>query len=451
MALDTAVRPAREARKLPVYRDIPSFLRDPLGTFEELGRQARGDIVRLDAKVLSPYLVTRPEHLQHILRANQGNYARGGMFYAPLDKLFGDGILGQDEDAWMHSRRIIQPMFTARHIKRIQSDIAGFINEGLDPVEEAARTGAPVDALDLMASIVTKAIVGVIFGQRITREQVDDLAGATNAIIPSMIPRVVTPFLPRWVPRPKDKEFNDAIKTFDRHMYAVAEATPQDGDDDLLTLLLGAPDPHGLPASPKWLRDNFSGVYGAASETTVSAMVWAMPILFNHPEVYAKLCAEVDEVVGSDPVSPDHLPQLVYTKQVIDELLRYMPVGWLFSRVALGEDVIDGVRIPKGADILISPYLTHRSPLFWDRPDEFDPERFAPGAPIPHRYAYFPFGGGAHICIGNHLFATEALLLLAGLVSRFRITSVTPSDPTPVVGATLRPLERVMMTVRPAR
>ncbi|WP_332873347.1 cytochrome P450 [Actinocorallia populi] len=452
MALSTPARSAVKARSLPIYRDIPSLLRDPLNSFAEWGRQADGEIVRLDAKVCRPYLITAPDHVQHILRGNQANYARGGIFYSPLKDLFGDGILGADDgQTWVHSRRIMQPMFTARHIKLIQSRIAGFVKEGLDALEEPARTGTPVDVEDLMASIVTKAVVGLIFGQRIGREQADELTAATNTLIPSMIPRVVTPFLPEWVPRPKDRVFAEAIRVFDKHMYEVAAAEPQEGDDDLLTLFLGAPGPDGGPPSPKWLRDNFSGVYGAASESTVSAMVWLMPILARHPEVYAKLTAEIDEVIGADEMSPEHLPRLVYTKQVIDELLRYMPVGWLFSRVAVDEDVIDGVRIPRGADILISPFISHRSEKYWDRPLEFDPERFAPGAPAPNRYSYFPFGAGGHLCIGNHLFATEALLLLAGLFSRFRLVNVTPTEPTRVVGATIKPLEKVEMVVRPAR
>lgn len=220
-------------------------------------------------------------------------------------------------------------------------------------------------------------------------------------------------------------------------------------DDDILSLLLGTPQPGGGGAPTKWLRDNFCGMYGAATETTSVALTWLWPTLAANPDVFAKLIDEVERVVGAGPVVPEQLPKLVYTRQVVNEMLRHSPVAWMITRSAVAEDVIDGVRIDKGADVIISQYLTHRSSLFWDRPEVFDPERFAPGAPEPHRYAYFPFGGGEHLCIGSHMFLAEAQIVIASLLSRFRPEEITPSKVTPQLAASLRPREAVTMTLRP--
>jgi len=123
---------------------------------------------------------------------------------------------------------------------------------------------------------------------------------------------------------------------------------------------------------------------------------------------------------------------------VVAEALRLYPTSWLNLRVAAADDVIDGITIPRGAWILICPYLTHRHPEFWARPEEFDPSRFLQGPPGQgHRFAYVPFGGGQRKCIGHHFAAVEMTLILATLLAR---CEVAPVDPHPI-----RPEPRVSL------
>ncbi|WP_344242380.1 cytochrome P450 [Actinocorallia libanotica] len=444
-----AVKPAREARRIPVYRSIPRLSQNFLAEFERIGLAANCEVVRLDAKVLSPYLLVKPEHIQHVLKTNADNYIRESMFYTPLFRLFGNGILGESEEDWQLSRRTMQPMFTSRYIRSVTDRMITLINEGLDEAVEPARKGEPIDVATLMGSVVNKAIVGLVFGQRINPRQVAELAHASDVIVKAILPRLFTPFLPGWMPRPQDRAFAQAVKTFDDAMMPIARERAVQEQDDLLTVLLDREMPEGQEVPTSFLRDNFCGVYGAATETTSVALTWVWPTLADNPEVYERLVAEIEEVVGGGPLAAEHLPRLVYTRQVIDEMLRCMPVAWALTRGALEEDVIDGVRIEKGADIVISQYLTHRHPLIWDRPHEFDPDRFAPGRKPPHRYAYFPFGGGGHQCLGNHLFLAEATIAIASLLTRFRLVKATPSKVTPQLAASVRVKEKVQMILRP--
>ncbi|GAA3196546.1 hypothetical protein GCM10010468_07220 [Actinocorallia longicatena] len=418
-----------------------------------MGIRANGEIVRLDAKIFKPYLLTHPDHIQHVLRTNPQNYLRDSVFFRPLFRMFPQGILGESEENWDFSRRSIQPMFTARHVQVMMERLIELVNEGLDDAEEPARTGTPMAVRHLMGSVVNKAIVGLIFGDRIPRQKTDDLAVAADTIVKTMVPRMVTPFFPGWFPRPGDRGFRKAVALFDETMKPLArERDVVEGQADMLSLLIGTPQPDGSEPTDSWLRDNYVGMYTAATETTAIALTWLWPAVAAHPEVLARLKAEVWEVVGDGPVAVEHIRKLVYTRQVIDETLRWRPVVWLVTRGAEQDDVIGGVRIPKGADVIISQWVTHRSPLFWDRPDEFDPDRFAPDAPARNRYAYFPFGGGGHQCIGKELFLAEAVIVVASMLSRFDLVKIVPEDNfTPQLAATLRPKDEAYMTLKPRR
>jgi cytochrome P450 len=165
--------------------------------------------------------------------------------------------------------------------------------------------------------------------------------------------------------------------------------------------------------------------------------------------VAAGVLDEVRRVVGSGPPTAEHLTRLPYTGAVLRESLRLYPAAWIIPRTAQGRDSIGGVPVEAGATVLVSPYLTHRAEEVWPRPDVFDPQRFAAGHDGGrHRYAYLPFGAGAHHCIGSHLFTVEATLVVAAVLSRYRVTLIGP-PPAMQLAATLRPRRRVGLLLSP--
>jgi cytochrome P450 len=191
-------------------------------------------------------------------------------------------------------------------------------------------------------------------------------------------------------------------------------------------------------------------MFAAGTETTATALTWLWVALESRADVADRLCAEVERVVGSGPVMRDHLKDLKYTKTVLQELVRLYPVGWLIPRTAMRRDVIDGYTIRAGGTVLISPFLTQRLPEFWPNPDYFDPDRFSRPSPHQqHRFAYFPFGGGPHQCLGNHLFTVEAQVIIATMLSRYRprLMAAGPIDPLPA--ASLRPARAVRLLLKP--
>ncbi|MFF4415312.1 cytochrome P450 [Streptosporangium sp. NPDC001559] len=453
MSIDATAGTFRRSRTVPVHRALPGLMRDPVNALAEMGRRVKGEVVRLDLGLFRPYLVTHPDHVQQVLRAEWTGYRRDGMFWRPLRRMTGASVLGEDEP-WESSRKVLQPLFTRRYIATLAGEMAKVITDCVSRLDAYATSGRSVDIMEEMSRIVNRAVIRVLFGDRITPEEGELLAPAYDTAATSINFRLLMPFMPYSVRVPGDRAFMRAVKTVDDVVFPVirqARAERDDGHDVISALCRVGQEDGGAPLDDQQIRDNLVSVYGAASESTAMTLTWLWPLLEAHPHVAARLQEEIDRVVGAGPVAPEHLPELRYTGMVLQELLRLYPAGWIFPRMAARTAELGGTRIKAGAQVLISPYATHRLDAFWERPLDFDPERFAPGARDgAHRYSYFPFGGGPHQCLGKHLFHVEAPLIVAAVLSRFRI-QVAAGPYTPFPAASLRPRERVMVNLLPLR
>ncbi|MFC7382746.1 cytochrome P450 [Sphaerisporangium rhizosphaerae] len=422
-------------------------MRDPVNMLAELGRESAGGIVRLPVGTPSIYLVSHPDDVQHVLRGNWENYQRQGMFWRPLQRLLGASVL-DDGAAWQSSREILQPLFTARYVASLAEQMAAAVDERIAELEPYAASGRSFDAGEELADVVNQTVIKVLFAGRLSREGGRRLSPAYDRAARSIAFRLLLPSMPYSVRLPGDRAFMDAVQRIDD---VVLPMIRQDRDrrrsgTDVFSTLVRAREEQG--AGERQVRDDVVSVYGAAAESTATTLTWLWATLAAHPEVASGLYEEVGRVVGDGPVRASHLPELGYTKMVLQELMRLRPAGWLFPRMAKRADLVGGVQIEAGAQVLITPYATHRLDEFWERPLEFDPERFAPGRQERrHRYAYFPFGGGPHQCLGRHLFDMAAPLIVAALLSRFRPVVRGGGPFTPAAAGSLRPKERVELAL----
>jgi cytochrome P450 len=202
--------------------------------------------------------------------------------------------------------------------------------------------------------------------------------------------------------------------------------------------------------SDQQIRDEMMTLYLAGQENTATTLMWACILLTQYPKAADLLYAEVDQVLGGRTPTADDVPSLVYARAVIDETLRLYPPAWIISRVAAEDDVLDGVSIPAGTLVLASPYTTQRDPRYWPDPDRFIPDRFlSPGDADRPKFAYFPFGGGPRLCIGQHFALIEASLVLAMIAQRYKLDLAPGADLTPQTGLSLRPRGPVLMRLTP--
>jgi cytochrome P450 len=345
-----------------------------------------------------------------------------------LQPLVGNGLLTSDGEFWLMQRRLSQPAFHRQRIDGFAETMTAATVRMLD--EWAARAGRE-ETLDMSEHMMrlTLEIVGrTLFSMDLTgaSETVGKAFSRVNhqmtelTIDPLALAKLRLSFLPSM------RRLRGDIQILDDVVNQVIRERRRSGgpDNDLLGMLMAARDESsGAMMDDKQLRDEVMTIMLAGHETTAVALSWAMYLLARHPEVARRLESEIDEVLaGRVPTTAD-LPALIYNRMVIDETLRLYPPAYTIARWGHEPDRVGPFDLPANSSILLLTYVTHRHPDFWEAPDRFDPERFAPGQGADRpRFAYLPFGGGPRQCIGNSFALVEAQLLLALIVQRFRWT-----------------------------
>ena len=257
--------------------------------------------------------------------------------------------------------------------------------------------------------------------------------------------------LPAFLLRESIERIDDARDELDEILYAIIRERRAQGSegDDLLGRLLEATDEEGAQMTDQQLRDEVATLFLAGHETTALALSYALLFLARHPPARARLREEVDEVLGGRPATMADVPALRFTDAVIRESMRLYPPVYAIGREALEDCVIAGWVVPRGAQVLMPQWTVHRDPRWFSDPEAFLPERWLDGlADRLPRFAYFPFGGGARVCVGNHFATLEAILVLATLMQHLDVRADPGFRLTLSPSVTLRPRRGVQLDLR---
>lgn len=430
------------------------LLRDPL-------RHLTQDHVRLGDAVcyrLGPFRfvsVADPEHAQHVLVRNHRNYVKSRN-YEGLSLVLGNGLVTSEGAHWRRQRKLAQPAFHQKRLAALADTMTECVVERLEQWDARTPVGGstPVDVHEEMMQLTLRIVGRTLFGTDLGTG-----VGGTGTDLGTLGPAITTCLhkandyaeslvrIPLWVPTPSNLRFGRAKRLLDRIVHGIidqrrrsaARGEPQ--RDDLLGMLMAATDEHGGPGmSDQDLFDEVMTLFMAGHETIATAMSWTWMLLHQHPEIAARVRAEASAVLGGRPARLADLPQLVYTGQVIDEVLRLYPPAWIVERQAVAEDRLGPWRIPPGTIVAVSPWVMHRHPALWDDPLRFDPDRFAPDAAHGRpKHAYLPFGAGPRVCIGNHFALMEAKIILATVIQRYAIEVIRPEAIALDPRVTLRP------------
>jgi cytochrome P450 len=378
-----------------------------------------GDIVVFPIGSERIFSLSHPDYVEQVLVTSYRQFVKSrGLKYAK--RILGEGLLTSEREFHLRQRRLIQPAFHRRRIAQYARVM----------VDYAARArvrwqdGVTLDIHEEMMRL-TLAIVGKTLFDADVRSEAGEIGEALTASL-QMFKRLNQPFgevLDR-LPLPSNRRFRRAQERLDATIYRIIEERRASGRDhgDLLSMLLQAEDDDRTPMSPQQVRDEAMTLFLAGHETTANALTWAWYLLSQNPAVEAKLQAEVDAVLGHRLPTVEDLPQLSYTEKVLTESMRLYPPAWVIGRETVGDYMLDGVRLPAHSMILMSQYVVHRDPRYFSEPDQFEPERWTPEfkAALP-RFAYFPFGGGPRVCIGEPFAWTEGILLLATLAQQWQM------------------------------
>ena len=396
------------------------------------------------------FIVNWPDYIQHVLLDNHQNYVKGRFSEALLGPIVGEGMLTSEGAAWRRRRRIAAPAFHQRSIARFVDEMVRCTTSMLDRWEGRSE---PFDIASEMTELTLDVITRTMFSTDISGE-IARLKQLVQTVLGLTLPSMADLLgLPRWIPRRGSATKMRAIGELDRMVERILASRRQSPDehDDLLSLLLAARDEEtGEGLSDRQLRDEIMTIFLAGHETTSNALAFTWFLLATHPDVDAKLQEELARVLGGRAPEYADIALLRYTRMVFEETLRLYPPAYQLGRMAVGPDVIGGVKVPKGAVITIYPYVIHRNPALWPDPDHFDPERFSPErAAGRHRFAYLPFGGGPRICIGQGFAMAEAVVVIASVAQRFRFALAPGRSVQPVGKFTLRAKDGVWVTATP--
>ncbi|HEY7956479.1 MAG TPA: cytochrome P450 [Polyangia bacterium] len=400
-----------------------------------------GDTFRVRLGTRDVLIVVHPEAIEQVFLKNRENYIKGPT-YRSLRMLTGEGLLTLEGEPWRKRRRMAQPAFHKESVRALTASMVAVTRDTLDALHARLPDGGIVDAHHEMMRLTLEVVGETLFGQRLG-DRTDASAGAFGDALELLSRRGNNPVaIPLSVPTPGNLRLRRALALLDELVYAIiGRAREASARPTLLSMLCDARDADsGEALTDRELRDEVITLVLAGHETTALTLTWGFTLLGRHPEVVARMRAEVAEVLGDREPTADDLPRLIYLRQVIDEILRLRSPVWALGRDVVGDDTLCGVRVRAGETVMPLPYLTHRHPGFWEEPERFDPDRFAPKrAEGRHHWAYYPFSAGPRMCIGNLFSIAEAQVILAMLLQRcdVELTSMRPVPLAPMM--TLRP------------
>ena len=434
------------------------FRRDPLAFFTETFR-TYGDIARFSFGPQQVYLISHPDWIEDVLVTSAKKFSKG-VALQRAKRLLGEGLLTSEGQAHLKQRRTIQPLF---HRQQVQRFADAMVKHSLR-WRESIEPNASIDVTAQMGAL-TLAIVGETLFSSNVQADADEVREALGEAVSSFAYAFV-PFFSvlEKLPLPIFARVRRARERLDRviHRVIAERRANDDGGGDLVSMLLAARDPENPNAagmSDEQIRDEAMTIFLAGHETTANALAWTWHLLGSAPEVEVRLHAEIAQVLGDRTPTVEDVPKLEWTRAIVAESMRLFPPAWTMGRRAIEPHTIGGHQVSKGDLVIMSQYVVHRDPRWWSAPGQFMPARWmsksaSSAAPLDSastaarpKYAYFPFGGGSRICIGESFAWTEAILLLATIAQRWTFRAEGP-PPVPEPRITLRPKDLRMRAIR---
>lgn len=418
-------------------------------------QRAYGDVAHFSFGPQHVYLVSHPDWIEDVLVTSARKFEKG-VALQRAKRLLGEGLLTSEGRQHLKQRRTIQPLF---HRQQIQKFAAAMVKHGVR-WRESITPDATLDMTGQMGAL-TLAIVGETLFSSDVQADVDEvraaLADSVQSFGAAFIPGIE---IFEKLPLPIFTRVRKARERLDRVIHRVIAGRRSDAaQGDLVSMLLAARDPespHEPGMSDEQIRDEAMTIFLAGHETTANAMAWTWYLLSLHEHAAIALQDELARVLGGRTPTVEDVPKLEYARAIVSESLRLYPPAWTMGRRAIEAHTIGGYAIAPGSLVIMSQWVAHRDPRWWPDADVFDPGRWLQttgsreaGAGSRPKFAYFPFGGGVRLCIGESFAWTEAILLLATIAQRWTFKLVTPPTLEPRItlrprGLTMRAVERAL-------
>jgi cytochrome P450 len=437
----------------PLFGASRKYADDPFAFIEAL-EDVYGDVARFDMGPMETYMVTDPTSIERVLVSEADRFRKPDFQDDALGDLLGDGLLLSSGETWQRQRELANPAFQMGRLMDMDDRITGHA----EAMVERWSPGQRVDAESEMARVTLDVILDLMMGVQLSDQRVRTVQAQLEPLGRRFEPDPVRFAMPDWVPMPGDDEYETAVETLEGVLEEIIETrrgtegpsdvervgTDADVPMDFLSVLLRARERGDQTAEQ--LRDELMTMLLAGHDTTALTLTYTWFLLSEHPEAERRVQREVDDVVGEERPTMDHVQEFDYLEWVINESMRLYPPVFTIFRSPREPVELSGFEMPAGATLMVPQWGVHRSERYWDDPAEFDPERFSSERRVDRpRFAYFPFGGGPRHCIGKHLSLLEAKLIVATVASDYSLVfeGETPLELMPSL--TMHPRQEMTM------
>jgi len=429
---------------------LPEMRNNPMEFLEKVALEY-GGIARINMGSYYSYLVSEPKLIKEVLVDHYDKYKKNTR-YKQVRMVIGEGMLLSEGDVWKNQRSHAQPKFTAKSLDKQVDWITGLAANFLDSWDQNAKQNKPVE-LEYQFNLLTQLLAGVwVMGEgfKPRAETVFNIYNQIRMNWPEMSDLRSTLLQPKNLK--KEINFRKALASLNKCVYGLLDEYPDIADNDIgfLKHLLPEDDiAKAIKSQKRSLRDQLLTLFVTAFETTATSLCWTMYVIDKYPDVKQRIYEEVTNVIGDDTPTAATLNKLDYTEKVIKESLRLYSSVHSFSRVALEDHEIGGYHVPKDMTVIISSYVTHRLPEYWEDPATFDPGRFDKERTVGRsRFAYIPFAAGHRNCIGSYMAIMQSKLVVALIAQRYNLTLTLGHKVEKHAATTMRPKFGMKMDVK---
>jgi len=381
-----------------------------------------GDTFRFYIGGLKEAIVTTdPSVIQHVLKTNAENYQKSEIQVKRMGHFLGKGLLTTHGEAWRTQRRLIQKGFDRKQLDALSSIMQDSLADSLRDFDRKIGSG-PVDIYPHLMKMTFAMVARSLFGARLKDEEIDLVSHTICTVQGFIVRQTLQPYLnPYFAVSGELRRHEDMRVRADRILMAyIKQRRNQEPGHDLLQTLMDARYSNGEGMCDELVLSESMQLLVAGHETSSNGLSWLLYLLSSRPDCVEKVRQEFDSVLGEVPLSHADLPKLEFTTQVIQEGLRLYPPFWMIDRMAVADDRVGEIEIPRGSTVIIYVYGAHHAPRYWESPESFEPERFTKANEKLHKpFTYLPFGGGPRGCIGGNYAMLQMLMILSHLLRRY--------------------------------
>ncbi len=425
---------------LPLIGNTLDYFRRTYDYRTECAREY-GDVVYMEVMRTPTYLIVHPDDIQQVLVHDSELYKNPEFLEKQLKPVMGDGLSTTDKESWRWQRRLIQP---AMHRDRIL-EYEQLVAETVESFVDGWSDGDVVEIDRAIERLTMRILILSLFGAGLPERKIDEVSEAIRGLFENSV------FVPTWVPTPSNRRFNRSVEKINEVADELIERRREGSTaerSDLISHMVDAENADGNGMPDDIIRDNVRTFLLAGHDTVASSLTFLMDLLARHPEIQRNAAREIETVVDGDSPDREERRQLEYTAATFQETLRLYPPLHSVTREPTEPVELGDYEVPAGSLVTVNAWVPHRDPRWWDDPETFDPDRWLGETRDRPEFAYFPFGGGPHVCLGRHYARMEALFILSGFLDRFEFRTQSSEPPDLRSAFTTQPSGSIELELR---